>query len=239
MGLGKTVMLIALHLHRAEHGTRRADARRLPGVGAGQLGARDPALRPGRPTSAATTAPAAASTARRTGSSSPPTPPCGATRSSSPRTSPGWGLVVADEAQNVKNVRAGAARALRTIPGEAKLALTGTPVENNLAELWAIVDWTTPGLLGSYEQFRRRWSRPIESRRDTGARQRPGPADPAVRAPPPQERPRHRAGAAARRPRPTTASTSPASRSASTRRSSARRSPRSSRPRACCAAASW
>ena len=81
---------------------------------------------------------------------------------------PGWGLVVADEAQNVKNVRAGAARALRTIPGEAKLALTGTPVENNLAELWAIVDWTTPGLLGSYEHFRRGWSRPIESRRDSG-----------------------------------------------------------------------
>jgi superfamily II DNA or RNA helicase len=82
--------------------------------------------------------------------------------------SPGWGLVVADEAQNVKNPRARTAKALRDIPAVARLALTGTPVENNLSELWAILDWTTPGLLGSYEQFRGHWSRPIESRRDSG-----------------------------------------------------------------------
>ncbi|MBC7630613.1 DEAD/DEAH box helicase [Aeromicrobium sp.] len=81
--------------------------------------------------------------------------------------SPGWGLVVADEAQNVKNPRARTAQALRDIPAVARLALTGTPVENNLSELWAILDWTTPGLLGSYEQFRSTWSRPIESRRDS------------------------------------------------------------------------
>jgi superfamily II DNA or RNA helicase len=80
---------------------------------------------------------------------------------------PGWGLVVADEAQNVKNPRARTAQALRTIPAVARLALTGTPVENNLSELWAILDWTTPGLLGTYEQFRVQWSRPIEARRDS------------------------------------------------------------------------
>lgn len=80
---------------------------------------------------------------------------------------PGWGLVVADEAQNIKNPHARTARALRDIPAVARLALTGTPVENNLSELWAILDWTTPGLLGTYEQFRRTWSRDIEARRDT------------------------------------------------------------------------
>ncbi|MEJ7634378.1 DEAD/DEAH box helicase [Aeromicrobium sp.] len=82
--------------------------------------------------------------------------------------SPGWGLVVADEAQNIKNPHARTAQAIRDIPAVARLALTGTPVENNLSELWAILDWTTPGLLGTYQQFRNTWSRAIESRRDTG-----------------------------------------------------------------------
>jgi len=68
----------------------------------------------------------------------------------------------------VKNPRARTAQALRTIPAVARLALTGTPVENNLSELWAILDWTTPGLLGTHEQFRVQWSRPIEARRDAG-----------------------------------------------------------------------
>ncbi|MGA8988214.1 DEAD/DEAH box helicase [Aeromicrobium sp.] len=81
---------------------------------------------------------------------------------------PGWGLVVADEAQNIKNPHARTAQAIRDIPAVARLALTGTPVENNLAELWAILDWTTPGLLGTYQQFRNTWSRAIESRRDSG-----------------------------------------------------------------------
>jgi superfamily II DNA or RNA helicase len=74
-----------------------------------------------------------------------------------------WGLVVADEAQHVKNARSATARALRSIPGTARVALTGTPVENNLTELWAILDWTTPGLLGSRQAFRKVWAGPIES----------------------------------------------------------------------------
>ena len=78
----------------------------------------------------------------------------------------GWDLVVADEAQNVKNPRTKAARVLRSIDGLARLALTGTPVENHLGELWSILDWTTPGLLGSVEEFRTTWSRPIESGRE-------------------------------------------------------------------------
>ena len=53
--------------------------------------------------------------------------------------------MVADEAQHVKNPRTSTARALRAIPSAARVALTGTPVENNLTELWAILDWATPG----------------------------------------------------------------------------------------------
>ena len=74
-----------------------------------------------------------------------------------------WGLVVADEAQHVKNAASAAARALRAIPGTARVALTGTPVENNLSELWAILDWAIPGLLGSRNAFRKVWAAPIES----------------------------------------------------------------------------
>ncbi|MFD9890506.1 DEAD/DEAH box helicase [Amycolatopsis sp. NPDC059027] len=74
-----------------------------------------------------------------------------------------WGLLVADEAQHVKNHRSGTAKALRTLPASARIALTGTPVENTLSELWAILDWTTPGLLGALPEFRRQWAKPIES----------------------------------------------------------------------------
>jgi SNF2 family DNA or RNA helicase len=74
-----------------------------------------------------------------------------------------WDLVVADEAQHVKNPRTSTARALRSLESSARVALTGTPVENNLTELWAILDWTTPGLLGSRNAFRKAWAAPIES----------------------------------------------------------------------------
>lgn len=56
-----------------------------------------------------------------------------------------WGMVVADEAQHVKNPYSETARRLRSIGARARVALTGTPVENNLSELWAVLDWTTPG----------------------------------------------------------------------------------------------
>ena len=74
-----------------------------------------------------------------------------------------WDLVVADEAQHVKNARTSTARALRSIDARARVALTGTPVENNLTELWSILDWATPGLLGSRQAFRKVWAGPIES----------------------------------------------------------------------------
>ena len=73
-----------------------------------------------------------------------------------------WGLLVADEVQHVKNPASGTAKALRGIRGDARVALTGTPIENNLSDLWAILDWTTPGLLGSLATFRARWAKPIE-----------------------------------------------------------------------------
>ena len=80
----------------------------------------------------------------------------------------GWDLVVADEAQHVKNSASATARALRRIPSRARVALTGTPVENDLTELWSILDWCVPGLLGSRLAFRRAWASQIESGADTG-----------------------------------------------------------------------
>ena len=81
----------------------------------------------------------------------------------------GWGLVVADEAQHAKNPLSRTARELRAVPAPARIALTGTPVENRLAELWAILDWTTPGLLGHLEAFTRRIAVPVERYRDAEA----------------------------------------------------------------------
>ncbi len=83
-----------------------------------------------------------------------------------------WGLVVADEAQHAKNPRSRTARALRQITSGVRLALTGTPVENNLSELWSIVDWAVPGLLGPLETFRRTIALPIERDGDRAATER-------------------------------------------------------------------
>ncbi|MET9089900.1 DEAD/DEAH box helicase, partial [Streptomyces sp. NPDC004237] len=80
-----------------------------------------------------------------------------------------WGMVVADEAQHVKNPYSATAKALRTIPSPARVALTGTPVENNLSELWALLDWTTPGLLGPLKSFRARHARAVENGEDAEA----------------------------------------------------------------------
>ncbi|MFE0353297.1 DEAD/DEAH box helicase [Streptomyces nigra] len=83
-----------------------------------------------------------------------------------------WGMVVADEAQHVKNPYSATAKALRTIPTPARVALTGTPVENNLSELWALLDWTTPGLLGPLKSFRARHARAVENGEDEEAIER-------------------------------------------------------------------
>lgn len=83
-----------------------------------------------------------------------------------------WDLVVADEAQHIKNPRSRSAKALREIPGGSRIALTGTPVENRLSELWAIIDWVVPGLLGPLEAFRREIATPIERDNDLDAAHR-------------------------------------------------------------------
>lgn len=85
-----------------------------------------------------------------------------------------WGMVVTDEAQHVKNPHSATAKQLRTIGARARVALTGTPVENNLSELWAILDWTTPGLLGRLGTFRTRYASAVEGGNDPAAAERLG-----------------------------------------------------------------
>ncbi len=77
-----------------------------------------------------------------------------------------WGRVVLDEAQNVKNAAARQSQAVRSFRAPRRIALTGTPVENRLAELWSILDFLNPGLLGPAAVFRRRFATPIERFRD-------------------------------------------------------------------------
>jgi hypothetical protein len=83
-----------------------------------------------------------------------------------------WGRVVLDEAQNVKNADTAQAKAVRTLRTDRRVALTGTPVENRLSELWALMDFLNPGLLGSAGRFRERYALPIERDRDADAASR-------------------------------------------------------------------
>jgi hypothetical protein len=73
-----------------------------------------------------------------------------------------WSVVALDEAQNIKNAASATARAARALRGSHRFALTGTPVENRLAELWSILEFANPGLLGPLEAFRREFAVPIE-----------------------------------------------------------------------------
>ncbi len=69
--------------------------------------------------------------------------------------------VIIDEAQYIKNHATQSAKAVKAVNGEVKLALTGTPVENSLAELWSIFDFIMPGYLFGYTDFKRRYELPI------------------------------------------------------------------------------
>ncbi|MEU4559195.1 SNF2-related protein [Actinoplanes sp. NPDC023936] len=80
-----------------------------------------------------------------------------------------WGRVACDEAQAIKNSGTRQSQAVRALPARTRLALTGTPVENHLAELWSIMDFCNPGLLGPAKRFRRRFQEPIENRQDADA----------------------------------------------------------------------
>jgi SNF2 family DNA or RNA helicase len=73
-----------------------------------------------------------------------------------------WRRVVLDEAQAVKNSLSQAARAVRRLRAGQRVALTGTPVENRLAELWSLMDFLNPGLLGAADKFRIRYAIPVE-----------------------------------------------------------------------------
>jgi len=83
-----------------------------------------------------------------------------------------WARVVCDEAQNIKNAATRQARAVRALPAASRIALTGTPVENRLADLWSIMEFTRPGLLGSAERFRTKFAVPIERNGDEEAAER-------------------------------------------------------------------
>ncbi|MBX3210104.1 MAG: DEAD/DEAH box helicase, partial [Labilithrix sp.] len=77
-----------------------------------------------------------------------------------------WATVVVDEAQYVKNIEAQRSDAVRSLPRDFTIALTGTPLENHLGELFSIVDIAFPGLLGDEPSFREIFRRPIEAHRD-------------------------------------------------------------------------
>jgi len=80
-----------------------------------------------------------------------------------------WGTVILDEAQMVKNHSTSAAKAVRRLAAEQKLALTGTPVENHLGELWSILDAVNPGLYGSAKAFSEKYAKPIQKNGDAAA----------------------------------------------------------------------
>jgi SNF2 family DNA or RNA helicase len=77
-----------------------------------------------------------------------------------------WERVVLDEAQYIKNPVAKQSQAVRAIPATKRVALTGTPVENRLSELWSIMDFLNPGYLGSAGNFRTRFAVPVERYKD-------------------------------------------------------------------------
>lgn len=80
-----------------------------------------------------------------------------------------WGVLIFDEAQAVKNPDTEQARAVRMLHGTFRVALTGTPMENRLLELWAILDLVNPALLGTASAFSRRFAGPIERANDEKA----------------------------------------------------------------------
>ncbi|MBV8870092.1 MAG: DEAD/DEAH box helicase [Acetobacteraceae bacterium] len=82
-----------------------------------------------------------------------------------------WQVAVLDEAQAIKNAETKRAQASLALRAGFRLALTGTPVENDLDELWSLFSFVNPGLLGSREGFQRRFAGPIERDRDANARQ--------------------------------------------------------------------
>jgi superfamily II DNA or RNA helicase len=80
-----------------------------------------------------------------------------------------WRYVILDEAQQIKNPLSATARAAKRLRADRRLALSGTPIENRLSEIWSIFDFVSPGLLGPLEKFEERYSRPIDAGDRTAA----------------------------------------------------------------------
>ncbi len=80
--------------------------------------------------------------------------------------------VILDEAQNIKNADSATAQACKSMKADHKIALTGTPLENRLTELWSLFDFLMPGFLGNAEAFHDRYEHPITVQGDTGTRDR-------------------------------------------------------------------
>jgi SNF2 family DNA or RNA helicase len=83
-----------------------------------------------------------------------------------------YDTVILDEAQIVKNPASRAAKLIRDVQARQRLALTGTPIENNLEELWSLFDWLIPGLLGNRKTFGQHFRKPIEKEGDRTAQAR-------------------------------------------------------------------
>ena len=80
-----------------------------------------------------------------------------------------WTGVILDEAQNIKNPETRQAKAARAMPAGYRVALTGTPVENNVGDLWSLMEFLNPGFLGTQTAFKRNFFVPIQTRRDEDA----------------------------------------------------------------------
>ncbi|HXW11861.1 MAG TPA: DEAD/DEAH box helicase [Nitrososphaeraceae archaeon] len=78
-----------------------------------------------------------------------------------------WGVIALDEAQNIKNHYTKQSQTIKSLRSDMRIALTGTPIENRLSELWSIMDFLNSGYLYGIEEFRHRFSIPIERYRDT------------------------------------------------------------------------
>jgi SNF2 family DNA or RNA helicase len=165
MGLGKTVQLLALLLHRRGGPTllicplsvlgnwQREAARFAPSLRVRVLhGADRP--EPGHLLEGADVLLTTYATA---------------TRDAAALAAVAWDRVVLDEAQHIKNSASGTARAVRRFRARHRVALTGTPVENRLAELWSILDFLNPGVFGTAHAFRARYAVPIERYADEDA----------------------------------------------------------------------
>jgi uncharacterized Zn finger protein/superfamily II DNA or RNA helicase len=83
-----------------------------------------------------------------------------------------WRIVVIDEAQNIKNPGAAQAKAVKAIPAQSHIAMSGTPVENRLLEYWSIMDFAQRGYLGGPTHFAREYATPIQTHRDATAAER-------------------------------------------------------------------